>query len=74
EASARPAGVKHPPPAGRALAGGFGPPAQTRKRLRVTSAMPSVNWVGVGWLTRWLWATGPIEERRRLTEALASAI
>ncbi len=42
EASARPAGVKHPPPGGRALAGGFGPPAQTRKGFNMTSAMASV--------------------------------
>ena len=28
EASARPVGAKHPPPTGRVLAGGFGPPAR----------------------------------------------
>ncbi len=31
KARARPAGAKHPPMVGRALAGGFGPPAQTRQ-------------------------------------------
>ena len=42
EARARPVGAKRPPPGGRALAGGFGPPAQTRKGFNMTSAMASV--------------------------------
>jgi len=49
EASARPAGAKRPPPAGRALAGGFGPPSVVRIGRNVAKAMALANGaIGLG--------------------------
>ncbi len=66
EARARPVGAKHPPPAGRALAGGFGPPAQTRKRCRMTEAMASAIPPSLPRQTRY---TPPMARRKLIPDA-----